>query len=64
MADSSDDAVMRPANRPGHPGEAAAVRLPLSDSASLKPIGEAIRDAARSPGHFHMTLMSTHSGAP
>ena len=40
MADSSDDGH-EAANRPAYAGEAAA-RLPSSDSASAKPIGEVV----------------------
>ena len=41
MADSSDNGHDA-ANRPAYPGEAAAVRLPSSDSDSAKPIGEVV----------------------
>jgi len=57
VADSSDDGH-EAVNRPGHPGKprrwGAVVRQRFRETHR-----RGHRDAARSPGHFHMTLMST-----
>ena len=57
MADSSDD-CHEAANRPAYPGEAAAMASVVRQR-FRETHRRGRRDAARSTGHFHMTLMST-----